>query len=102
MAWKLLKTGMGRKPRILQTEYPYHATIRTNDREFRFERKKTIKVFAQVLVLVKVRAALPPGTIFRSAGLVIVRAALAAGTVGRAQVLAAARARVGMKLSSKS
>lgn len=40
---------MARKPRILQTEFPYHVTVRTNNREFRFERKKTIKTFAQVL-----------------------------------------------------
>jgi putative transposase len=40
---------MGRKPRILQTEYPYHVTIRTNNREFRFEQKKAVKYFAQAL-----------------------------------------------------
>lgn len=39
---------MGRPKRIIQTEYPYHISTRTNNRSFRFNKKKIIKIFAQV------------------------------------------------------
>jgi len=40
---------MGRPRRIIQTTYPYHITTRTNNKEFRFNKKKVIKIFAEVL-----------------------------------------------------
>jgi putative transposase len=43
---------MGRPLRIIQTEYPYHLVCRTNNRTFRFHRKKTIRIFAKVLTQV--------------------------------------------------
>ena len=40
---------MARKPRILQTEYPYHLVCRTNNQTFRFMKKKFTKIFFSVL-----------------------------------------------------
>lgn len=35
---------MARKPRIIQTEYPYHLVCRTNNRTFRFRRKQITRI----------------------------------------------------------
>lgn len=40
---------MARKPRILQTEYPYHLVCRTNNQTFRFMKKKFTRIFFNVL-----------------------------------------------------
>jgi len=40
---------MARKPRILQTEYPYHLVCRTNNQTFRFMKKKFTRTFFIVL-----------------------------------------------------
>ncbi len=40
---------MGRPLRIIQTIFPYHITTRTNNKEFRFNKKKIIKLFVSVL-----------------------------------------------------
>lgn len=40
---------MGRPKRILQAHYPYHITTRTNNKTFRFNKKKIIKIYADVL-----------------------------------------------------
>lgn len=41
---------MGRPLRILQNEYPYHVTTRTNNKEFRFKPKRsTFLMFARIL-----------------------------------------------------
>lgn len=41
---------MGRPLRILQSEYPYHVTTRTNNKEFRFKRKRsTYLMFAKII-----------------------------------------------------
>ena len=42
--------GMARKPRILQTEYPYHLVCRTNNRTFRFMKKRFTRIFFATLV----------------------------------------------------
>lgn len=36
---------MARKPRILQTEYPYHLVCRTNNQTFRFQKKRFTRIF---------------------------------------------------------
>ena len=41
--------SMARKPRIIQTEHPYHLVCRTNNRSFRFLRNTTIRLFARTL-----------------------------------------------------
>ncbi len=41
---------MARKPRIVQTEFPYHLTARTNNRAFRFQDRLTaVRLIAQAL-----------------------------------------------------
>ncbi len=41
---------MARKPRIIQTDYPYHLTARTNNQAFRFQdREAGIRLIAEVL-----------------------------------------------------
>ncbi|MEE8320004.1 MAG: transposase, partial [bacterium] len=35
---------MARKPRIIQTEYPYHLLCRTNNRSFRFNQRQITKI----------------------------------------------------------
>ncbi len=45
----LLTGGMARAPRILQTDFPYHVTVRTNNREFQFQGKRFFRLLAQVL-----------------------------------------------------
>jgi putative transposase len=43
---------MGRPLRILQNEYPYHVTTRTNNKEFRFKPKRsTFLLFARIINL---------------------------------------------------
>ncbi|HDL52973.1 MAG TPA: hypothetical protein ENH32_03265 [Proteobacteria bacterium] len=41
---------MGRPLRILQTEYPYHLTCRTNNRTFRFHQRQFTKLFFRAVV----------------------------------------------------
>ena len=36
---------MARKPRILQTEYPYHLVCRTNNQSFRFHKRRFTRIF---------------------------------------------------------
>lgn len=40
---------MGRPKRIIQTEFPYHITTRTNNQTFRFHKKQIIKIYATVI-----------------------------------------------------
>ncbi|RMG59433.1 MAG: hypothetical protein D6713_05540 [Deltaproteobacteria bacterium] len=40
---------MGRPRRIVQTTFPYHITTRTNNRTFRFHKKKIVRIFMRVL-----------------------------------------------------
>ncbi|HDL52985.1 MAG TPA: hypothetical protein ENH32_03335 [Proteobacteria bacterium] len=41
---------MGRPLRILQTEFPYHLTCRTNNRTFRFHQRQFTKLFFRAVV----------------------------------------------------
>lgn len=40
---------MARKPRILQNEFAYHVTCRTNNKAFRFKRGQHIRLFSKIL-----------------------------------------------------
>ena len=40
---------MARKPRVIQTEYPYHLVCRTNNRTFRFDQRQVTRIFFKAL-----------------------------------------------------
>jgi REP element-mobilizing transposase RayT len=44
-----ISIAMGRPLRIIQTQYPYHLVTRTNNRTFRFDKRKVTRIFFTAL-----------------------------------------------------